>query len=524
MRFAGSLADLSVADVLQVLQVARRSGLMVVRAVTGEAVFILRDGMVVACRHPSPAIKIGGLLLEAGAVTAADLEEGLRLQVAEGAPQRPLVGILVEMGRLAQEAGWKALERLVDLTLGEVAGWGNGTFEFEEGRAETLVGFGDLPEGWAPPTLGETQGVVSEALRIMQGREAGSGDARSGLEQTGETTAVPVERPTKAIAVLSSDGLLRAELQGLLAGAGYAVIASEVRQDLAEQLSRWCEAGVAAGLVVDVPPGVQDSRWERGVRLLLRHVQTELDDVPVVVLCAGHSEAFAEAFALGASAVLPRPPRTEGGPGYVARVRAACTTVGLALQGVLGRQSALVEANRQSGRALALLREHLREMGQSTKSGGVSLVALKFVAALVDRCILFLVREHDLLGVGAFGIEGNEAVAAGLKLPIEAGSLVESAIASGRIYHGLAYEPDLANHLHARIGAPARAEIVLVPLRARERTAALIYGDFGAQAPRGVDVEAIEILAEFAGLAFEMALREREASDGGAPVRLASAS
>jgi hypothetical protein len=171
---------------------------------------------------------------------------------------------------------------------------------------------------------------------------------------------------------------------------------------------------------------------------------------------------------------------------------------------------------------MSLLREHVREMRQASRSGGVSLVALRYVAALVDRCILFLVREHDLLGVGAFGLEDNQGVAAGLKLPIEPGSLLAGTIASGQLFHGVAEEPDLAKHLHARIGAPASSEIVLVPLRAQERTAAIIYGDFGAQVPRAVDTEALEILAEFAGMAFDLALRERESAAANPASRLAA--
>jgi len=99
---------------------------------------------------------------------------------------------------------------------------------------------------------------------------------------------------------------------------------------------------------------------------------------------------------------------------------------------------------------------------------------------------------------------------------------IPGAIESGQLFHGVADEPDLRMSLHARIGAPASSEIVLVPLRAQERTAAIIYGDFGAQVPRAVDTEALEILAEFAGMAFDLALREREAGAGRASARMAA--
>jgi hypothetical protein len=67
MRFSGSLADLALIDVLQVMQVTQRTGALIVHGQTGEAVVVLREGLVIACRHPNPEIRIGNLLVEAGA-------------------------------------------------------------------------------------------------------------------------------------------------------------------------------------------------------------------------------------------------------------------------------------------------------------------------------------------------------------------------------------------------------------------------------------------------------------------------
>jgi len=48
---------------------------------------------------------------------------------------------------------------------------------------------------------------------------------------------------------------------------------------------------------------------------------------------------------------------------------------------------------------------------------------------------------------------------------------------------------------------------VLVPLRAGDRTAAVIYADFGARATAAVETDALEVLADHAGLALELALQ-----------------
>jgi ActR/RegA family two-component response regulator len=418
------------------------------------------------------------------------------------------------------------LERLVALTLAEARTWTKGTFDFEPGLPESFDIYGDVPEGWVPGISSDTRGMVGAAMRIIEEHGEGTtgGGETSELHRTGEGAAAPETAPARALGVLSTDDLLRAELDGMGTAQGYRVFATQVRQDVMEELLACRTAGLPVALVVDLPPEGRDMRWDRGARLLMRQIHAEASDVPVLVLCEARTEAFAEAFDLGACAALPRPARAGNGPAYVAEIRAGAAAVLRALAGTWHHQTSLADARRFPGREMSLLREHVREMRQSSRSGRVSLVALRYVAALVDRCILFLVRERDLLGVGAFGLEDNEGVTAGLKLPIEPGSLLAGAIESGQLFHGVADEPDLAMGLHARIGAPASSEIVLVPLRAQECTAAIIYGDFGAQVPRAVDTEALEILAEFAGLAFDLALRERESGAGGRTTRIVAAS
>ena len=55
----------------------------------------------------------------------------------------------------------------------------------------------------------------------------------------------------------------------------------------------------------------------------------------------------------------------------------------------------------------------------------------------------------------------------------------------------------------------AMAEQTDEPDRSKEKTAAIIYGDFGDQTTDLVETDSLEILADHAGMAFELALAER---------------
>ena len=96
-----------------------------------------------------------------------------------------------------------------------------------------------------------------------------------------------------------------------------------------------------------------------------------------------------------------------------------------------------------------------------------------------------------------------------LRIPLAENSVLKEVIESGNLFHGRANDAVLAAHLYAKVGPPARSDILLLPLRTENRTAALIYGDFGEQENVSAHLDAVQILAEFAGMAFELALERR---------------
>jgi hypothetical protein len=176
-------------------------------------------------------------------------------------------------------------------------------------------------------------------------------------------------------------------------------------------------------------------------------------------------------------------------------------------------EAQLAEARRQLGSLKQRVRELRDNQGGSSE---ISAAMLRHVAETFDRCVLFLARRVDLLGLGAFGLgSGPDApgeqtplspAALKLKVPIVQGSIVHVATSGAGLVRGTSDDPVLQEHLYARIGAPASPQVVLLPLRAGIKTAALIYADFGARVAAPVDTDALEILAEHAGMALELAL------------------
>jgi hypothetical protein len=501
--FEGSLADLSVVDLLQALRISQKTGLLVLRGTGAEAALSFEQGRVVSCRHPRPGVHIGHLLIERGAARAEDVEQALRQQETAGKARKPLVSTLVDMGVLDQEAGWRALEQLVDMTVSEVQAWPAGTFSFDRQEHASLDGFRHSPAAAGPELAEDTQGMLTEALHILDQRSADEATS----EKPGEELRAPAAAPGKVLVFCQE-----ADWQtGLRAGGErFDLFVSDNPGELTARLTEWRTQGVLPALVVDLG-GSDDPRWQLASHTLLHSALNRCPEMSVIALCAPAQQACSEAFLLGASATVQRPARDR--TDQADAIRSTCQLVHDALAALLKRDAALAENMRRVAGEMTALRDCVHEIRFPHGPSDVSVILIRHLATLVDRCVLFLVREHDLLALGAFGLdeepEPSPAKLTRLKLRLDRGSLLDAVAGTGTIHFGPSADVLFPARLHEVIGRPASPDIILLPLRTRERTAALIYGDFGHQESRMLDTVALQIAAEFAGMAFDLALRER---------------
>src|SRR5690606_18758860 len=102
MALEGSLQELPLADLLQLMHLTRRSGVLSIKSELGPRAEILFDGgAVVGCRSDEEGRRLGHLLVASGRASDAQLRNAL-LQQHE-LPERRLGMLLVEQGMAAAE-------------------------------------------------------------------------------------------------------------------------------------------------------------------------------------------------------------------------------------------------------------------------------------------------------------------------------------------------------------------------------------------------------------------------------------
>jgi hypothetical protein len=144
MAIEGPLKELNIHDVFQLLDLARKTGVLVVTSdlrQNGGMVYFER-GAVVAAEIRSNPHPLGQVLLKAGKVSEADLARARAQQ--EAGDGRRLGDLLVEAGAIARRELERHVRAQVEEVIFELMHWSEGYFSFEEtpatrARAEATV-------------------------------------------------------------------------------------------------------------------------------------------------------------------------------------------------------------------------------------------------------------------------------------------------------------------------------------------------------------------------------------------------
>lgn len=135
MAIEGPLQELSIQDVLQLLDLAHKTGVLTIRSesLDDEAIVHFSKGAIVFAVRRRSTRRLGQLLIRSGKLTQRELDSALDLQRRD--PTRRLAEILLEMGSITEEELERQLRFQMEETIYEVMAWDEGYFKFEE-RAE----------------------------------------------------------------------------------------------------------------------------------------------------------------------------------------------------------------------------------------------------------------------------------------------------------------------------------------------------------------------------------------------------
>ncbi len=166
MSFNGTLEHIPLVEVVQLLHMTAKTGVLTLKSQKGESQLVFSNGFLVSANHLNNSVRIGQVLVEMNALSKEQLEEALYIQKNAGAGYKPLIATLVEQGTIDRETAYKGLETLIEMTIVEVLTWPSGTFSLDVTESYVSDEYRYFPEKLNQEFLLSAQGILMDALRI----------------------------------------------------------------------------------------------------------------------------------------------------------------------------------------------------------------------------------------------------------------------------------------------------------------------------------------------------------------------
>jgi hypothetical protein len=317
-----------------------------------------------------------------------------------------------------------------------------------------------------------------------------------------DDAAAKSDRSKQNILFYSCDDLVSYCLTVVCRDAGISVFATSEEEALDHLLRRRTGSGNLPLLVLDSPNDDDEGFSAGRISMLRARKREEFRQIRMVQFAPANEAAFVtQAYNDNVRAVFPKPSRKGEEEGYVSDTIRFLK----AFQGYIRNYAAESEFADM---------ERLNGVFTELRGGGgapdAAFILLGFVADLFERSITLIVREKELVAEKGIGIKAGKATGVipsmGFRIPLTKPSLLNEVIEGGQPYFGHVDDAVLEEYLFARIGAPEKSSLLLLPLRYQGKTISLTYGDFGEKEPTSVDLGALGLLAKHAEVSLENAM------------------
>jgi hypothetical protein len=124
------IEDLAPAEFLMVLSLAAKSGRMYATRDDQKIMLVLRRGSIVHAASPATRERLGGILVNRGAISEPDLRRALERQSQQLEP-KVLGTVLVEMGLVSDSTIQQAVFSQFEAVVRELTAWERGAMDFQ---------------------------------------------------------------------------------------------------------------------------------------------------------------------------------------------------------------------------------------------------------------------------------------------------------------------------------------------------------------------------------------------------------
>jgi CheY-like chemotaxis protein len=303
MSLIGNLEELGLGEILQLICLSRKTGVLSLHSRGREGTIVFRQGMVVKAHSSILWMCLGDVLIQKGIIDQDTLGKALELQQERGGHE--LLGLILakRFGVAAETIEVVVREQIEQIVLSLFA-WIEGTFDFEaQGDIEAIDG-GIID----PLQFMLTKGLNPQFLAIEGERVAGDsranpetdhfndGDVETDEESiifdlsdevmtSASTDEQAVVRP---LVIVDDDGTTLQALSEMLRESGYEVHTMTSSEDTLILVDSLCRTGRYPALLVDLIMPRMDGSGVLGGIELLELLHNNFKGIPILVMTDYH--------------------------------------------------------------------------------------------------------------------------------------------------------------------------------------------------------------------------------------------
>lgn len=551
MSLVGNLEELGLGEILQIVSLSRKTGVLSLSSRGRDGSVFFRQGQVVRATSSTYKQSLGEVLIQKGVIDLAVLRKSLAFQQENGFRER-LGVILVKNFGVSQEVIEEVVREQIENVVFSLFAWAEGTFRFEVQKSiETVDGTKldplqfMLDQGLNPQFLAmEGTRILDEKrhaadLGYVDGTASEDDDFDFDLIDAPATAPVAAEPVLKPVVIVDDDGQTLRTLSDRLTDNGFVVHAMTRSEDALIKVDTLHRTGERPVVLIDLIMPKMDGSGVLGGVELLDLLHNNFKELQLIVMTDyHHAEAEKKIRDLGYSCIT-KPRRVEINTpaimdGFLTQIsqlvtstsEAACDdgwherfNLGDELRIELGEDEDVpraVEAAHQNG-GFSLLRGMLEELNNPDLQGGVLLLVLRFASEFVNRAIVFTVRDQVVSGFGQFGITGGtlsgDDRVRSIHFAQESDSMFSEALRFGQPRTHVLNPTPVDAHIFDQLGGGVPDEVFIGPLISQTKVVGYLYGDnLPDKKPIG-DIEPLAIFLSQAGVSIEKSLLERQLNE-----------
>lgn len=301
---SGKLEELGLDDILQIITLSRRTGVLTLKSRGREAVLQFRDGLVVRATSTGFQQSLGEMLVQKGVVDAAIVRNALAIQQGEGFRER--IGVILHT---RYQIDLLVIEQTVREQMANVVmtlfAWHEGSYDFEADEQVETVDAAYLD----PIRLMLEQGGTAEQLSAegerLQHEFDGDKPPAQPVEPVAAVNAASESKPRCVLVVIDDDSAIIQAIAAQLPADLLEVMPFVRSEDALIAVDALCREGRRPMVLIDLIMPKMDGSGVLGGLEILRMLRQNFKDLIVILMTDfHHAEAEQEAVDLGCNCLL----------------------------------------------------------------------------------------------------------------------------------------------------------------------------------------------------------------------------